>query len=193
MTATAAYASTTKLFLPGSPPIAEIHLEDEVLESAAFLESACSCLGLSATTTTTILAQENIAYVDTETIYPCATTNGALPSPGPAYGKAENTGSLALSNDLYNLTSSEGSNAEACCNTCFFELENCVAAWWYIYEGCVVSQATNLTSATGSGISNSCPAGSFEGLSYVPDFDPPFASTGDIAGPCGTSYTNIDS
>jgi hypothetical protein len=54
-----------------------------------------------------------------------------------------------------------------------------------------VSQATDLGSATGQGVTGNCPAGTFGGLSYGPDVNPAFRSTGNIAGPCGVSYLNL--
>ena len=44
---------------------------------------------------------------------------------------------------------------------------------------------------TGIGVSSVCPNGAIGGLTYGPDSNPPFRSTGDIAGPCGQSYTNF--
>ncbi|MCJ1394520.1 hypothetical protein MMC18_007399, partial [Xylographa bjoerkii] len=137
----------------------------------------------TAITTTTVSA-----LATTVTQYPCA---DPLPSPGPAYGKYQDSNDLGLANSLYYSTTPQGTSAQACCNTCFFEIPNCVQAYWYFYEGCVVSQATNLETASGLSESTVCPAGTFEGLSYVPDYDPAFRSSGDIAGPCGQSYTNF--
>lgn len=198
-TVTPANASTTVVHLPGSPPSANVRRADDDVahvQSPAFVSSACSCLDLNDHTSTEITAIHVTSTVMADqvasTIYPCATTNGgALPSPGPAYGKAQGTSDLGLQNNLYDLRSSEGANAVACCNTCFFEIQNCVQAWWYFYEGCVVSQATNYVEVTDEGISNVCPGGKFADLTYVPDYDPAFHSTGDIAGPCGVRYTNM--
>lgn len=64
-------------------------------------------------------------------------------------------------------------------------------AYYYSYEGCVVSQATNISSADGTDVSSVCPAGVFEGLTYGPDISPAFKSTGNIAGPCGVAYANL--
>lgn len=54
-----------------------------------------------------------------------------------------------------------------------------------------MSQATDLSAGTGKGVSSSCPAGTFGGLTYGPDVNPAFRSTGNIAGPCGVGYTNF--
>ncbi|KAL8733208.1 MAG: hypothetical protein Q9166_002225 [cf. Caloplaca sp. 2 TL-2023] len=123
-----------------------------------------------------------------QTVYPCA---APLPSPGPAYGDSYSPNSLGLQNNLYYLNTPQGSSASACCNTCFFEVPNCIQAYFYFYQGCVVSQATDLSSGSGQGISATCPVGTFNGLSYGPDVIPAFRSTGDIAGPCGQKYTNV--
>ena len=42
---------------------------------------------------------------------------------------------------------------------------------------------------SGEGVSASCPSGKIRGLTYGPDGVPPFRSTGDLAGPCGESYS----
>lgn len=139
---------------------------------------------ITETTTTTKTPQPTI-YT---TVYPCA---APLPSPGPAYGDYADSNPLGLQNGLFYLDTPEGNNATSCCNICFFGVANCIQAYWYSYEGCVVSQATNLDSASGEGVSTSCPAGTFDGLSYGPDLKPAFRSTGNIVGPCGRSYTNF--
>ena len=64
-------------------------------------------------------------------------------------------------------------------------------AYFYSYQGCVVSQAT---AGKGDGVgagSSSCPAGRLLGLSYGPDVSPAFRSTGNIAGPCGQVYSQL--
>ena len=53
----------------------------------------------------------------------------------------------------------------------------------------MVDQVT--VSGTYPGVSDVCPNGNIPGLTYSPDMNPPFRSTGDIAGPCGTTYNNI--
>lgn len=55
----------------------------------------------------------------------------------------------------------------------------------------MVEQTTATVGTTGKGVSAVCPAGTFVGLVYLPDSNPPFRSTGDIAGPCGVAYQNL--
>ena len=43
-------------------------------------------------------------------------------------------------NSIYSLSTPQGASAEACCNTCYFEVPYCIQAYWYFYEGCVVNQ-----------------------------------------------------
>ena len=198
-TLTPTLMSTKVVYLPGDAPSINVRRADNDVahgQSPAFVSNACSCLDLnhytSTETATVHVTSTVMADQVASTIYPCATRNGgALPSPGPAYGKAQGTSDLGLQNSLYDLSSPEGASAVACCNTCFFEIQNCVQAWWYFYERCVVSQATNFVEVTDSGISSVCPGGTFADLTYVPDYDPEFQSTGDIAGPCGVQYTNF--
>ena len=118
-----------------------------------------------------------------------------LPSPSHQYGDAHMTTDLELSNTLYRLSSPEGGSAQACCEACHFGsdagITNCVQAYWYSYQGCVVSQATNTAAGSGEHVSPACPRGLLAGLTYGPDVDPAFRSTGNIAGPCGWSYTNF--
>ncbi|MCJ1282971.1 hypothetical protein MMC26_002298 [Xylographa opegraphella] len=155
--------------------------------------TSCVCPTLPTPTVTQIATATSVATVSVpappvvSTVYPCA---DPLPSPGPAYGDYSDNNDLGLQNSLYYLNTPEGASASACCNACLFEVPNCIQAYFYFYEGCVVSQATNLGSASGSGVSSSCPAGTFNGLSYGPDVDPAFRSTGNIIGPCGQAYTN---
>ena len=80
-------------------------------------------------------------------------------------------------------------SAEACCNLCYFGLTNCVQAWYYFYEGCVVGQADAV--GNGVGINDVCPTGQFQGLTYRNDSGADFRSTGDFAGPCGMTYNNL--
>lgn len=65
-------------------------------------------------------------------------------------------------------------------------------AWWYFYEGCVVQQAVNVTEMQQTKVtgkeSQTCPQGTIGGLTYGNDTDPAFRSTGNIVGPCGSSY-----
>jgi hypothetical protein len=118
----------------------------------------------------------------------CATP---LPTSIPTipYGDAQSPTDLNVENQRYDLSTPEGASAEACCNTCYFGITNCIQAYWYFYEGCVVQQAG--AQGSGAGISNSCPSGLFAGLMYVPDNSPAFRSTGDFAGPCGVQYNNL--
>ncbi|KAG6999514.1 mannan endo-1,4-beta-mannosidase B [Physcia stellaris] len=179
---------------------------------AAQLSIACSCLNVpvptttvvqnsttqapetttAATTTTTITQTTTTTQTPQPTIYttiyPCA---APLPSPGPAYGDYASSTNLSLQNTLFYLNTPQGNSASSCCNTCFFGVANCIQAYWYFYEGCVVSQAMDLGSATGLGNSTSCPAGAFGGSSYGPDVNPAFRSTGNFVGPCGERYANF--
>lgn len=118
----------------------------------------------------------------------CATP---LPSSIPTipYGDAQSLTDLNTANQLYDLSTPEGASAEACCNACYFGLSNCIQAYWYFYQGCVVQQAN--VEGSGIGVSSSCPSGLFDGLAYVPDTSPAFRSTGDFAGPCGVRYENL--
>ncbi|KAH8811072.1 hypothetical protein F5884DRAFT_854434 [Xylogone sp. PMI_703] len=169
--------ATSYVFLPGNSPTPSASLDNvDLLPNKEVLSTILSTVFITTTPPAT-----------TTTIYPCA---DPLPSPGPAYGLHSTPADLHLVNDLHQGT--QGQNATACCHTCFFEIENCIQAWFYNVEGCVVSQASNLTSASGEGVTSSCPAGTFRGLTYGPDNATQiFGSTGDIAGPCGQSYTNL--
>lgn len=130
----------------------------------------------------------------TSIVYPCATPL-TTDTPGLPYGDARmaNNGSLPYvdGNDLYGLETSQGSSLQSCCNACFFELENCLEAYWYSYEGCVVMSA-DPAQFNGTGASTStCPQGEIVGLEYDMDNSPAFRSTGNIAGPCGQSYRDL--
>ncbi|KAH8703292.1 hypothetical protein BGW36DRAFT_84952 [Talaromyces proteolyticus] len=176
-------------------------------QPSASVSGICSCLGISVTignpanpTTTTVTQTSTV--IQSTTVTPAASTSSVWPcaSPFPThiptspYGNASLPGNFSTENSLYYLTSTkEGASAQACCNACYFDLPNCIQAYWYSYEGCVVSQATNASvSHFGSGhdISSVCPAGTFNGLTYANDTNPAFRSTGNIAGPCGQAYTN---
>ncbi|KAI0009403.1 hypothetical protein F4779DRAFT_582735 [Xylariaceae sp. FL0662B] len=201
-TKTTSIPSTVYEFLPGSPSatVGKRSLETltavstEPSPTAAVVTTFADSCPVPTTTvtteTTTFTATVTVTEpaVVTETIYPCA---NMVDNQGPAYGDAHATIDLAQQNSLYYLDTPEGASAESCCNACYFELENCVQAYWYFYEGCVVSQATNLTAGTGEHTSSTCPVGTFQGLTYGPDVAPAFRSTGNIAGPCGQSYTNF--
>ena len=83
-----------------------------------------------------------------------------------------------------------GATLEGCCNLCYFNVTNCIQAYYYFYEGCVIQQGTNVN-GTARGISDSCPSGQITGLTYGNDTNPPFRSTGSIAGPCGQIYNDL--
>lgn len=92
-------------------------------------------------------------------------------------------------NNKYSLSSAQGADVVGCCEACLFDTENCVQAWWYSYEGCVVQQAVNVTATTGGkDVSKTCPQGKIEGLTYGNDSSPAFHSTGNIIGGCGVGY-----
>ncbi|KAI1378144.1 hypothetical protein F4677DRAFT_458818 [Hypoxylon crocopeplum] len=178
-TTTTVGATTYYKFSSGSPP-----------STTSLAEQTTTATPEDTTTVTvTSTATETIPAVS-ETVYPCA---NMVDNQGPAYGDAHPATSLAQQNTLYTLSDASGwgESAESCCNACYFGVANCVQAYWYFYEGCVVSVATDLSPGTGDNASTSCPAGTFDGLAYGPDVNPAFHSTGNIAGPCGQSYTNF--
>ncbi|MCJ1380669.1 hypothetical protein MMC17_003777 [Xylographa soralifera] len=111
------------------------------------------------------------------TVYPCA---APLPSPGPTYGDYADSNDLGLQNSLFYLITPQNPSASAseCCKVCLFGFPNCVRAYYFDDGGCLVTQAANLASGSGMGISTSCPAGTFNGLSYGPDVDPTSGSPG---------------
>ncbi|KAI2631520.1 hypothetical protein GGS26DRAFT_591392 [Hypomontagnella submonticulosa] len=173
----------------GAPDISTFRARPAVVDFAPDDCPPVTTTVISETTSVVVTstATESVATVMTS-VYPCANMIDNL---GPAYGDANATNSLAQQNTLYPLSDSRGTSAQSCCETCYFNATNCVQAWWYFYEGCVVSVATNLTAGTGSNESPACPRGTFSGLTYGPDKDPAFRSTGNIAGPCGEGYTNF--
>lgn len=93
------------------------------------------------------------------------------------------------SNQRFDL-STKGGTLEGCCNICYFDIPNCLQAFYYSYQGCVVQQPTEIV-GTGPGVSSVCPNGQIAGLTYNRDTNPPFRSTGNIAGPCGQTYNNL--
>ena len=105
------------------------------------------------------------------------------------YGVANQGGVVSSVQTLYG-SNSPYDSLEGCCNACFFDIPNCIQAFYYFYEGCVVEQATTVN-GTGVGISNTCPSGQIEGLTYSADTNPPFRSTGSIAGACGMTYNDL--
>ncbi|KAI4200311.1 MAG: hypothetical protein LQ350_004059 [Teloschistes chrysophthalmus] len=210
-TVTTGSASTLYTFLPGNPPSkAKARRDLEARNDPAdppiptylgktplpLISKACSCLNLptrtttatatvTATTTTTVAASP--VYI---TKYPCA---DPFPTRIPTlpFGDATSPTDLGLQNGRFFTDTPQGQSGQACCNACFFELENCINAYYYSYQGCVYSQATNLTNASGQGVDATCPAGYFKGLTYVPDTKYDFRSQGTLAGPCGQTYNNL--
>ncbi|CAF9934624.1 MAG: hypothetical protein HETSPECPRED_009295 [Heterodermia speciosa] len=168
--------------------------------ATAAISSACSCLSLATPTTTvkttstgtvtsTITSITTVSPpVVTSTEYPCATPIPSL-IPTIPYGNSNQAGVIESSNELFGFDT-PGATLEGCCNLCYFGTTNCIQAYYYFYEGCVIQQATSVN-ATGEGISNSCPNGQISGLTYSDDTSPPFRSTGTIAGPCGQVYNNL--
>ena len=130
-------------------------------------------------------------YKSKSSSYPACATPLPTLVPTLPYGDAQEASDLSLSNSLYYLNTPEGTSAESCCKTCFFEIPYCVQAYWYFYQGCVVSQATVLGSANGVQSSSTCPSGLLGALTYAKDTNPAFRSTGNFAGPCGVEYANV--
>ncbi|KAL8665213.1 MAG: hypothetical protein Q9202_002435 [Teloschistes flavicans] len=210
-TVTTGSVSTLYAFLPGNPPsTTKARREIDARNAPAdppvptyvgqyplpLISKACSCLNLptptttartTATSTTTTTVAASPTYI---TKYPCADPFPTL-TPNLPFGDYSSPSDLALQNNRFYLDTPEGSSGQACCNACFFEIQNCINAYYYSYQGCVVSQATNLTSASGQGVDATCPAGYFKGLTYLPDTQPAFRSQGNLAGPCGQTYNNV--
>ncbi|KAI0379479.1 hypothetical protein F5Y04DRAFT_129367 [Hypomontagnella monticulosa] len=188
-------ATTFHRFLPGSPAeIATPETNTALKQSAIVNPGASDCPPVTTTviseTTTVLIISTATSSVATTvvSVYPCINMKD---TEGPAYGDSHPAFPLAQQNSLIPLSDARGATAQACCETCYFGTADCVQAWWYFYEGCVVSVATNLTGRTGSNASPACPGGTFAGLTYGPDVDPAFRSTGNIAGPCGEEYSNF--
>ncbi|KAL8690959.1 MAG: hypothetical protein Q9218_003717 [Villophora microphyllina] len=171
------------------------------------ISSGCECLNLPTpmiTTTKTKMAKTSTTTVPaasvTKTVYPrlyqwtltgslaCATPIPNMISTVP-YGLSNGAGVSSSQNTLYG-SGTTGTTLEGCCNLCYFGVPNCTQAFYYFYEGCVIQQADEYT-GTGEGASSVCPQGQIAGLTYSPDANPPFRSTGDIAGPCGQTYNNL--
>ena len=93
-------------------------------------------------------------------------------------------------NDFTESSILDRATLEGCCNVCYFGILNCIQAFWYSYQGCVVQQAVAPT-GTGVGVSSVCPNGKISGLTYNRDSGADVRSTGDIAGPCGQFYNNF--
>ncbi|OTA53181.1 hypothetical protein K449DRAFT_426864 [Hypoxylon sp. EC38] len=191
--------STHYKFLSGSPPNTSTRVPLWVSTTRRpavfeFSTTRYSEPGTVVSSETTIVTETLMAYATrpatTQTIYPCANMSNFH---GPAYGDAKISAPLDQQKSYYELKNSTGygASAESCCNACYFAVSNCVQAYWYFYGGCVISVATNLTASSGVNPSSVCPVGTFEGLTYGPDLNPAFLSTGNIAGPCGWDYTNF--
>ncbi|OTA90917.1 hypothetical protein M434DRAFT_13521 [Hypoxylon sp. CO27-5] len=191
--------STHYKFLSGSPPntSTRVPLWTSTTRRPAVFEFSTTRYsepGTVVSSETTIVTETLMAYATrpatTQTIYPCADMSNFH---GPAYGDAKISAPLDQQKSYYELKNSTGygASAESCCNACYFAVSNCVQAYWYFYGGCVISVATNLTASSGVNPSSVCPVGTFEGLTYGPDLNPAFRSTGNIAGPCGWDYTNF--
>jgi len=168
VTVTTGATSTSVVFSSGQPPVTPapevkprtIHdhedFQNQVIdnfkrgksafrieESDEYISSMCGCIEVTATTscitstsTTTITAD-----VETTTVYPCATPLKTKTSTIP-YGLRTGGQYKTSGNNLFSLSTTEGATLEGCCNACFFELENCIQAFWYFYEGCVVMQVS---------------------------------------------------
>lgn len=182
-TVTIGSASTAYTFVSGNPPssTAAVVKKEVAKEKRATTSTVTEFITIEAPATTS-------------TLYPCASPFPSL-TPTLPYGDATLPSNFSTANSLFYVSSTtEGASAQACCNACFFELANCIQAYWYSYEGCVVSLATNSSlagSASGEQVSTACPAGIFNGLAYEQDTNPAFRSTGTIAGPCGQTYNNL--
>jgi hypothetical protein len=200
-------ASSTHAVTTGLPAWIEPYPSSKISAACSCFETWTQTITIGAVATSTVTNTEVVPTVITvtataavevtvtpspsvTTVYPCANPFPTL-TPTIPYGIASTPNSLGLENNLYYLNTQQGSSAQACCNACFFELANCVQAYWYFYEGCVVSQATDLSSASGQQVSNVCPSGTFDDLTYNNDTAPAFRSTGNIAGPCGQTYNNL--
>lgn len=212
VTSTTGTPSTTIVFLPGNPPASKERREEAAPEEATIekpgspaylsgvassvISSACECLNpptpVTKTTETSVktATTEVPAPTVTKTVYPCATPVPSL-IPKVPFGKADPYPSsvLGTNNNLYGQETT-GTTLEGCCNLCYFGLPNCLQAFYYSYQGCVVQLATEVV-GTGPGISSVCPNGQIAGLTYNPDTSPPFRSQGNIAGPCGQTYNNL--
>ncbi|KAI4199982.1 MAG: hypothetical protein LQ350_004244 [Teloschistes chrysophthalmus] len=210
VTSTTGTPSTSVVFLPGNPPPSKERREADAVEGVAMekrdmpdylngvasqaISSACECLNLAtpvvtSTKTSTKTSTVNVpAATVTKTVYPCATPIPSL-IPTVPYGLSNGAGGSSGGNSLYG-SGTTGTTLEGCCNLCYFGVANCTQAYYYFYEGCVISQAGTYT-GTGIGVSSVCPNGQIAGLTYNPDANPPFRSTGAIAGPCGQTYNNL--
>ena len=94
----------------------------------------------------------------------CATPITSL-TPTLPYGLWNGVGVSTSQQTLYG-SNTVGTTLEGCCNLCFFGLTNCIFAYWYFYEGCVVQQGLTVN-GTGVGISDVCPNGKINGLVFL--------------------------
>ncbi|KAL8872228.1 MAG: hypothetical protein Q9174_002108 [Haloplaca sp. 1 TL-2023] len=139
---------------------------------SSVISSACRCFDLPPITatstkvsTTTITTQ--VASTITKTVYPCASP---VPSKIPTipFGRASSPPSIpGTQNALYG-QGTYGSTLGGCCNLCYFLLPNCLNAFYYDYQGCVVQTPTEVI-GTGPGVSDVCPNGQIAGLTYSPE------------------------
>ncbi|KAI9820646.1 MAG: hypothetical protein M1827_005015 [Pycnora praestabilis] len=219
-TQTVTASTTSYVFASGTPPAKlrrDVEIEARGTPSvpaylstfvASELSSACSCLSLPTQTVTVTPTKTEYRESNPKKNAPTISTNGSTPllplitianptfpacagtssalyglaTPGPNVGGTQN--------DLYG-DGTTGTSLQGCCELCYFGVPNCIQAFYYFYEGCVVQHALSPT-GTGVGESAACPNGVISGLTYGPDgTTPPFRSTGDIAGPCGSGYTNF--
>ncbi|KAL8947757.1 MAG: hypothetical protein Q9222_005997 [Ikaeria aurantiellina] len=211
VTSTTGTPTTTVIFLPGNPPASKQRREEAALDeisiekrnnpaylsgiASSLISSGCECLSLptpvkKATTTAIQTVTTKIPPpIVTKTVYPCATPISSL-TPTVPYGLSSGSPNIGgQQNSLYG-SGTTGTTLEGCCNLCYFGVPNCIQAFYYFYQGCVVSQAISVT-GTGPGVSDVCPNGQIAGLTYNRDTNPPFRSTGNIAGPCGQTYNNF--
>ena len=206
-------AAEAKAHTPTIPPYITAY-------ATSAISSACQCLNLptpTTTVTTSSVTTVTSTGTITATIYPPVVTSTvyrkslhssyptpqnlpanhrpACATPVPSltlnlpYGASNGANTGGNQNNLYG-SETTGNSLEGCCNLCFFGVPNCVQAVYYSYEGCVIEQAVSPL-GTGQGVSDVCPVGQIAGLTYNPDTNPPFRSTGLIAGPCGSVYNNL--
>ncbi|KAL8714993.1 MAG: hypothetical protein Q9225_006446 [Loekoesia sp. 1 TL-2023] len=211
ITSTTGTPTTSVVFKPGNPLASKERREAELIDespiekranpdylsgiASSSISSGCQCLSLptpvtktTKTSTKTVTTKVPAGTV-TKTVYPCATPIPSM-TPNLPYGLSSGSSNIVgTNNNLYG-SGTTGTTLEGCCNLCYFEVPNCIQAWYYFYQGCVVQQATEVT-GTGARVSDVCPNGKIAGLTYNPDMNPPFRSTGDIAGPCGQTYNNL--
>ncbi|KAL8822369.1 MAG: hypothetical protein Q9191_006896 [Dirinaria sp. TL-2023a] len=187
-TITSGTASTSIVFKPGNPPTAKAKArrEPETIQERA-AAAAPEPVPNGKTPTPAIPAYAT-TYAPSAISSACHhKNNDRLKDSFPTRHQLD----LLSENSLYG-SNTAGDSLEGCCNLCFFGVPNCIQAFYYFYEGCVIQQASAPT-GTGVGVSDVCPQGQIAGLTYSRDdtADPPFRSTGDIAGPCGAVYDDL--